>query len=146
MNKRAARLQPLQHLAGSREDAAVKRLVDQQRIVAERGARLRELETYLSEYEKAVPGAGGSTLLANRHAFVARLREAVNFQARSVEQARAACDVERGRWLARHRDVAVLDQLAATYEARERRDHEHQVQKHMDEFALRRFLDGRGGG
>lgn len=134
----SARMQPLQQLAEVREDEAAKRLLDQQRVLGEREQRLQELSRYLAEYE-GLATAHNPRLLMNRQAFVERLREAVDMQARLVEQARSHCDVQRAEWLLQHREVSTLDQLADCYRRRERRVEEQRSQKQLDELALRRF-------
>ncbi len=134
----SVRLKPLQQLAESREEDAARRLLDHQRQLSERELRLQELSRYLAEYE----GAGqllNASMLMNREAFLARLREAVAVQERLVQQARASCDTERARWLLQRREVSTLDQLADCYRRRERRIEEQRSQKQLDDFALRRF-------
>lgn len=133
------RLQPLQQRAESREEEAARRLLDQQRQLSERELRLHELTRYLAEYE-GMSSAGSARMLMNQRAFVERLREAVAMQKRLVEQARASCDLERGRWLLERREVSTLDQLADCYRRRERVVEERREQKQMDEFALRSFV------
>lgn len=139
MSMPSRRLVPLQQVAESREDQALQRVMERHRTLAEREQRLSELQAYLQEYQKAVPGTTPS-MLVNRQAFVARLREAERFQRQAVETARAECDSERARWMLKRRDVAVLDQLAACYHRKERRDEERHAQRHLDEFALRQFI------
>jgi flagellar protein FliJ len=135
------RMQPLQKIAEAREDEAARQLLDRQRVLGEREQRLHELTRYLGEYE-GLGQAHNPRLLMNRQAFVERLREAVSMQARLVEQARSNCDVQRGEWLLQHREVSTLDQLADCYRRRERRIEDQRSQRHLDEFALRRFLEG----
>jgi flagellar protein FliJ len=135
------RMQPLQKIAEAREDEAARQLLDRQRVLGEREQRLHELTRYLGEYE-GLGQAHNPRLLMNRQAFVERLREAVSMQARLVEQARSHCDVQRGEWLLQHREVSTLDQLADCYRRRERRIEDQRSQRHLDEFALRRFLEG----
>lgn len=132
------RLQPLQRRAESREEEAARRLLDQQRQLSERELRMHELSRYLAEYE-GMGNAGSARMLMNQRAFIERLREAVAMQARLVEQARAGCDAERGRWLLERREVSTLDQLADCYRRRERRAEERRDQKQMDEFGVRSF-------
>ncbi|MFA5940099.1 MAG: flagellar export protein FliJ [Sinimarinibacterium sp.] len=133
------RLQPLQQRAETREEEATRRLLDQQRQLSERELRLHELTRYLAEYE-GMGSAGSARMLMNQRAFIERLREAVAMQTRLVEQARAGCDAERGRWLLEHREVSTLDQLADCYRRRERLVEERRDQKQMDEFAVRSFV------
>ncbi len=137
------RIEPLQHLAESREEEASKLLLDRQRVLGERERRLHELQNYVSEYDRP-QSAPATVLLLNRHQFVGRLREAVAVQQTLVEQARRDCDTERARWLLTRRNVSTLDQLADCYRRRERVVDERIDQKRMDEFALRQFCVNEG--
>lgn len=139
MSLNSRRLQPLQQLAEDREEKAARRLLDCQRLVAEREQRLHELTGYVAEYERTEM-AGSVQLLRNRHAFLERLRAALEFQLQLVEQARRDCETERGRWLSQRRDLSVLDQMAAMYRRREAHAEEQRAQKRMDDFAIHRHL------
>jgi flagellar FliJ protein len=132
------RLAPLQTVAESREDEAVRRLLECQRELAERRSRLEELRSYAQDYA-AQPGGSTPLLMANRHAFMNRLAEAERVQQQLVDEAQLAVDAERARWLLSRRDVSVLDQLAACYRAREQQQVERREQRSSDELALRRF-------
>lgn len=140
------RLFPLQTLAETREDAAALKLAEVQRRHADQETRLQDLRRYAQEYAHAPAGATPALLL-NRQAFLARLREAERFQEQAVEEARLAVEAERTTWLLKRRDVSVLDQLAACYRGRERRQSERREQGSNDELALRRYLAAteRGG-
>lgn len=138
MNARSTRLQPLQQLASLREDEALRSLAGSQRQAAEQAARLQELQRYIEDYSNAMPAQATPALLGNRHAFLARLREAEAYQRRALEQAQASSEVERARYLLKRRDSGTLDQLAASYRAQERVQAERRSQKELDEIALRR--------
>lgn len=138
------RLEPLQQLAESREDEASRRMLDAQRLLAEREARLAELARYRADYERG-PVEGSPRLLLNHRLFLDRLREAEHFQRQLVEQSQLEIARERAQWLTRHRETATLDQLADLYRRRERAREERAAQKQLDEFALRaRTLTGAG--
>uniref|UniRef100_UPI003341C569 flagellar export protein FliJ n=1 Tax=Methylibium sp. TaxID=2067992 RepID=UPI003341C569 len=107
-----------------------------QRLLAEREARLTELARYRADYERG-PMEGSPRLLINHRLFLDRLRDAERFQRQLVEQSQLEIANERARWLARHREVKTLDQLADLYRQRERAQEERATQKRLDEFALR---------
>lgn len=137
---RSSRLDPLRHLARQREDAAARELAEAQRAASQKDAQQRELEKYLGEYllaplRNAVPGQ-----LSNRHAFVTRLREAIAFQQRAAQQARALVETRRGAWLQRRLESSRIERLRERYVAAEHRAAEHRTQKYLDEFANRRFV------
>ncbi len=106
-----------------------------QREVAEHETRLVELQRYLQDYAAAASDACTPALVSNRHAFLAKLREAEKFQNSLLEQARDRCEAERTRWLLKRRDVGVLEQLAASYRTQERQQIERLAQKDSDERA-----------
>lgn len=135
----STRLAPLQTVAESREEEAVRRLLDCQRELAERQSRLEELHRYAQDYASQAP-ASTPWLLSNRHAFLGRLAEAERVQQQRVAEAQLAVDAERARWLLSRRDVSVLDQLAACYRAREQQQVQRREQRASDELALRRFV------
>lgn len=111
-----------------------------QRIVAEHETRLGELQRYLQDYLDNGVAASTPALISNRHAFIAKLREAENFQKNLLEQAKERCEAERTRWLLKRRDVGVLEQLAASYRTQERQQAERTVQKDADERASQGYF------
>lgn len=137
---RSARLEPLQLVADKREDEAMRAMAECQRVVAEHETRLVELQRYLQDYLNSSVVASTPALISNRHAFIARLREAENFQRNLLEQARERCDAERTRWLLKRRDVGVLEQLAASYRTQERQQVERASQKDADERASQGYF------
>ena len=137
---RSARLQPLQQIADQVEDEARRQMAECQRQVAEHETRLAELQRYLADYLAADSRDSTPALVVNRHAFIARLREAERFQRTLLEQAQERRDAERTRWLLKRRDVGVLEQLAASYRMQEQRHVERQVQKDSDERAGQAYL------
>ncbi|MGQ0501683.1 MAG: flagellar export protein FliJ [Panacagrimonas sp.] len=134
------RLQPLQTLAGVREDAAARQFAEAQREVKARESRLQELRSYLRDYTAAAPPTAPA-MLANRHAFLQKLREAERFACDAVDQAVAMAEAQRLKYLVQQRDAGVLDQLAACYREREERVFERRDQSQLDELATRRFLE-----
>ncbi len=130
---RSARLEPLQLVADQREDEAMRAMAECQRLVAEHETRLLELQRYLQDYVVTASAASTPALISNRHAFMAKLRDAEKFQKTLLEQAKERCEAERTRWLLKRRDVGVLEQLAASYRTQERQHIERIAQKESDE-------------
>jgi len=138
------RLKPIQRLAQEREDEQARQLAEQQRTLDAHEQRLVELRRYAAEY--AAPPVGESTsaaLLINRRAFAEKLDSAVAQQSRHVEKARGSCEIERARLLLASREVSVLDKLAASYHAQERKVDERRTQRELDDHALRVFRRSR---
>jgi flagellar protein FliJ len=131
------RLQPIRHIADGRAQQAARQLVECRRQEALAESRLAELRAYLRDYGRSTQ-APDPRLLENRFAFLARLREAENFQAGAVSRAQVTVAEQRRRWLEQQRELQRLDRLAALYSAREHRNEERRAQKLMDEFAARR--------
>lgn len=132
---RAARLEPIQQLAGMREDEAMQALSASRNELAEQEARLAELQRYAAEYADASIAVGSPSMMINRCAFLAKLQDAVRFQQKTVDQTRLRHEAEHARWLLRRRDAGVLDQLAASYNLQAQRHDERRQQKEMDEHA-----------
>lgn len=141
----AKRLVPIQRLAQKREDDQARQLAEQQKTLETQEQRLQELRRYVAEYA-AIPSASTLTpaLLSNRRAFVEKLDTAVQQQSKQVDKARGTCDVERARLLLASREVSVLDKLAASYQAQERKDAEKRSQKELDDHAARLFARNKG--
>lgn len=141
---RSARLEPLQLVADQREDEAMRAMAECQRIVVEHETRLVELQRYLQDYVNNGVTASTPALISNRHAFIAKLREAENFQKTLLQQAKERCEAERTRWLLKRRDVGVLEQLAASYRTQERQQVERTAQKDADERASQGYFRSMG--
>ncbi|HEX4480756.1 MAG TPA: flagellar export protein FliJ [Rudaea sp.] len=141
----AKRLIPIQRLAQKREDDQARQLADQQKALDTQEQRLEELRRYAAEYS-ALPSTTTLTpaLLSNRRAFVEKLDTAVQQQSKQVERARGTCDVERARLLLASREVSVLDKLAASYQAQEKKTAEQRSQKELDDHAGRQFGRNKG--
>ena len=141
----AKRLIPIQRLAQKREDDQARQLAEQQKALETQEQRLQELRRYAAEYS-ALPSTTTLTpaLLSNRRAFVEKLDTAVQQQSKQVERARGTCDVERARLLLASREVSVLDKLAASYQAQEKKTAEQRSQKELDDHAGRQFGRNKG--
>lgn len=134
------RLKPIQRLAQEREDEQARQLAERQKALQTQEQRLDELRRYAAEYA-ALP-AGSSTnaaLLSNRRAFAEKLDTAVTQQVKQVEQARGNCEIERTRLMLASHEVSVLERLAASYNALERKAEERRAQSEMDEHCARTY-------
>lgn len=138
MNSR--RLDPLLRRAADRESAVARELADKTRNLVSHEQRLADLQRYAAEYAPPSEGVTSPMLLANRHAFRERIEDAVERQAKAVEQSRTNCELERARLMLASRDNKVLEKLAASYRAREARLEERQSQKELDDIAARGML------
>ena len=139
------RLKPLHAVAQRHEDDAVKRYVNHQEQLRRHELRLSELEAYVAEYSRMPSQTQDMLQVRVRREFVERLRGVVKMQLSVVQQARAACEQERTRWLAAHRSTEVLDKLAAQYRARELRAADRIAQRETDDIATQLWRSLQGG-
>ena len=113
-------------------------LAERQRAHEMQESRLAELRRYAEEYASSQMAAISPAQLANRRAFLDRLESAVEQQSRTVDSSRERLEAERTRLLLASRDKQVLEQLAASYRAQERRVDERRSQREMDDLGARR--------
>ncbi len=132
------RMDPLLRRAQEREDAVARELAERQRAHALQESRLDELRRYADEYASSQMAATSPAQLANRRAFLDRLESAVEQQSRTVDSSRQHLEAERTRLLLASRDKQVLEQLAASYRAQERKVDERRSQREMDDLGARR--------
>ncbi|MBO9716429.1 MAG: flagellar export protein FliJ [Pseudoxanthomonas sp.] len=132
------RIDPLLRRAQEHEDAVAQDLAERQRAHAVQESRLAELRRYADEYASSQMAAISPAQLANRRAFLDRLESAVEQQSRNVDHSRETVEAERARLLLASRDKQVLEQLAASYRAQERKVDERRSQREMDDLGARR--------
>lgn len=141
MSSPADRLEPLRRRAALLEDRAAQVLAAALSRHAQAEAKHAELCRYEAEYAgRHLPESTAIGALRQQAAFLARLREAVRYQAESSR--RSAEDVERfrSRWLATHQEVEKLDRLAAQLSREAQKLEARRQNREMDELALRRHL------
>ncbi len=132
------RLDPLLRRAQDHEDAVARALAERQQALDMHLSRLEELRRYAEEYAGAQMAATSPSQLMNRRAFLDRLDSAVQQQSQTVDRNRERVDAERARLLLASRDKQVLEQLAASYRAREKQVEERRDQREMDDLGARR--------
>ena len=132
------RLDPLLRRAQDHEYAVARALAERQQALDMHLSRLEELRRYAEEYAGAQMAATSPSQLMNRRAFLDRLDSAVQQQSQTVDRNRERVDAERARLLLASRDKQVLEQLAASYRAREKQVEERRDQREMDDLGARR--------
>ncbi|WP_045736987.1 flagellar export protein FliJ [Xanthomonas sp. MUS 060] len=132
------RLAPLLHRAQQHQDEVARDLAERQRVLATHESRLEELRRYAEEYANSQMSATNLAQLANRRAFLDRLESAVQQQCQTVDRNREKVEIERTRLLLASRDKQVLEQLAASYHAQERKVDDRRSQREMDDLGARR--------
>lgn len=131
------RLKPLQQLAQEREQAQMRQLAECHRVLAAQEKRLEELAGYRTDYAHFPPVPINGALLANRRAFIDRLDKAMAQQKHQLKQAQEAHALERSKTVLASRQVMAWDQLAKTFQARERHFLEKRMQNELDAHAAR---------
>jgi flagellar FliJ protein len=134
----SSRIDPLVRRAQEQEDAIARELAERQRAHQVQESRLEELRRYAEEYANSQMSAVSPAQLANRRAFLDRLESAVQQQSQNVDSSRERLEAERTRLLLASRDKQVLEQLAASYRAQERKVDERRSQREMDDLGSRR--------
>jgi len=134
----SSRIDPLLRRAQEHEDAVARELAERQRAHEIQESRLAELRRYAEEYANSQLASVSPAQLANRRAFLDRLESAVEQQSRNVDSSRERLEAERTRLLLASRDKQVLEQLAASYRAQERKADERRTQREMDDLGARR--------
>jgi flagellar protein FliJ len=132
------RIDPLLRRAQQHQDEVARDLAERQRTLATHESRLEELRRYAEEYANSQLAATSPAQLANRRAFLERLESAVQQQCLTVDRNREKVEMERSRLLLASRDKQVLEQLAASYRAQERKADDRISQREMDDLGARR--------
>ncbi|WP_269791829.1 flagellar export protein FliJ [Stenotrophomonas sp. Iso1] len=132
------RMDPLLRHAQDRQDEVAKELAERQQALDVHQSRLSELRQYAEEYANAQMSTTSAAQLLNRRAFLDRLDNAVEAQSKTVDSNRERVDAERARLLLASRDKQVLEQLAASYRAQEKKAEDRRDQREMDEIGARR--------
>ena len=132
------RLAPLRRRAALLEEHAAQTLAAALARNAQAEARHAELCRYETEYaERALPGHTAVLALRQQSAFLARLREAVAFQAERLRRSAENVEQARARWLDAHREVEKLDLLAAQLARQLQLRDQRRQSRDMDEAASR---------
>lgn len=131
------RIDPLLQRARKHEDQAARDLAERQRALTAHESRLEQLRQYAQEYANSQMAATSLAQLANRRAFLERLDGAVQQQSQMVDRNREKVEMERSRLLLACRDKQVLEQLAASYRAQERKVDDRRTQREMDDLGAR---------
>src|SRR5690606_27168216 len=121
---RSKRMQPVADVARNRQQNAARRLGDCQRDLEAQITRLDELNSYRSEYARRFEqGAEAMTGMNIRdyRLFLSRLNQAIEEQARRVEQARQEVERSRGQWTASRIHSDAIDKVMGRLESDERR-------------------------
>ena len=121
--KKSSRLQRIVRLSTTTERLAAQALAQAQQEHAELAAQTRDLRAYQAEYLKRLQH--DATLALNGYEaqqlllFVRRIEAAIADLGRKLEAAARRCTVARERWVAQHRKVSIISEVAARARATE---------------------------
>ncbi|MES2683677.1 MAG: flagellar export protein FliJ [Pseudomonadota bacterium] len=134
------RLALLQRLATQQEDQAARQLADALARHANAEDRRVELQAYEQEYAARVPTAGGVQALSHHAGFLAKLREAIRFQAERALSMAQEVERVRARWIGLHREVEKLEQLSLNVQQQLRHHASRREGRELDELAQRGWV------
>jgi flagellar FliJ protein len=134
-------MQPVQRVAQSREQTAVRKLGQSQQHLAAQKARLEELRTYRDQYAKAFETSGGEGLSAARmrdyRLFLERLNEAIRQQEAIIAQGAAQHEQRREEWVKTRSHSQAVEKAVDRYRREEDRQQQKVEQKEQDEYGQR---------
>jgi len=134
-------MEPVQRVAESREQAAVRELGQSQQHLAAQEARLEEFLSYREQYTKSFQASGeagfGAARLQEYRVFLGRLNDAIRQQEEVIIQCRAQCEAVRQRWIESRTHSQAIDKVMDRYREDEYKQQERREQKDQDERSQR---------
>ncbi len=138
---RSRRMRPVQQVAESREQAAVKRLGKSQQQLAAQQTRLQDLCEYRRQYTEQFSQRSSAGLdpqqVCDYRAFLTRLNEAIRQQELLIEQCRNQHAQHRDQWIDSHSHAQAVDKLIARFRKDEQKRQQKREQHALDEHAAR---------
>jgi len=131
------RLAPLLHRAEHHKAAAARQLAERQRQLQTHEQRLDELGRYAAEYARPPAGCVNIGQLRSQHAFVDRLRGAVEQQRQHVAHSRQRVEHERQGLIDASRQQQVLEHLDTLSRNAEQIIEQRKLQRDMDDLGAR---------
>lgn len=133
-------MQPVAHVADSRQQDAARQMGERQRVLEEQIRRQQELDAYREEYARRFEdGAEGMMGLHVREyrLFLARLNQAAEEQARNVERAQQALERSQGDWTRCRIHSDAVHKVIDRMQVEERDEDVRREQSENDEFGQR---------
>lgn len=138
---RSKRMQPVQRVAHSREQAAVQKLGQSQQYLDAQKAKLEELRTYREQYAHDFADSGGvgfgATRMQDYRVFLNRLGEAIRQQEALIAQFQTQHEQIRRHWIESRSHSQAIDKMVDGYRRQERRTQERREQQEQDEHGQR---------
>lgn len=133
----AKRLQGLQRLADSRQQAAARELGRCLAALEHEKTELNRLQSYLAEYAESSRRLSDPARLENASRFMEQLGLAISQQEEKVAEAQRTYQNLGDRWRSLRGKSTALDQLVDKYFEQARRERALIEQKELDENAVR---------
>jgi flagellar protein FliJ len=137
---RSKRMQPVARVANDRQQNAARQVGERQRELEAQLNRLDELSNYRSEYARRFDeGTESMTGMNVRdyRLFLSRLNQAIEEQARRVEQARRELERSHGNWSATRVHSDAIHKVMDRFQKEEQRQEARREQVREDEFGQR---------
>jgi len=135
-------LQSLETLAEGRETRWQRHVSGQLKSLQAEEQRLRQLHSYIEDYNDTPTGRGSQSIMAmrsQRH-FVDRLRAAVDQQVATVDGKRAAAEQGMQRWKEERSKRLAIQKFAERQQREVDRQRERRAQAQLDEVGRNSFL------
>jgi len=141
--KKSQRMKVVVELAEREEDKLGKVCLQRQQVHAQAMAKLEQLRSYLAEYRQAGL-AGNQRIDLNRlqstRAFLVKLDEAVQMQAREADRLAQVAAEAHQVWMSARQRLQQLEKLVAGYRQEEQALADLREQRQQDEMATQRHV------
>ena len=139
--KKSQRLQRIVRLSTTTEQRAALALAQAQRELAQLQTQAHDLRTYQAEYMKRLGAAVAPTLngytARKLLLFVRRIEDTINVLMHKIDAVDRRCTAEREQWIAQHRKVMALTEVASRARATEEVVLNMRAQREIDERGRR---------
>ncbi len=138
---RSKRMQPVQRVAQSREQAAMRKLGQSQQHLDAQREKLEELRAYRDQYAREFESCGqgglGAMRMQDYRVFLGRLNEAVRQQEAFIAKCIGQHEKMRLQWLETRSNAQAIDKVVDGYRKQERKQTARKEQREQDEHAQR---------
>ena len=141
MAKKSQRFNSVVRYSESKEDKAAQKLAESQHNLQDQQQRLQSLEQFHDEYAQRFSLIGQQGMKAGQvrdyHAFVAKLKGAVEQQQRMVKIAEGNVEEKKLAWIKTRTETQKANIILERYVSQEQRLADKAEQKDSDEYAQR---------
>jgi len=141
--KKSQRMKVVVDLAVREEEKLGKVCLQRQQALAQGEAKHAQLQGYLSEYRQSsltVNARVDLNRLQSTRAFLVKLDEAVQMQAREVQRLEGLVQEANAAWMSARQRLQQLEKLVDGYRRDEQAEADRREQKQLDELATQRYV------